>query len=296
MCCPEPVLAKDGQFHLSVAVSSQLQLQLQLQNQNRGCLLSPQESLKLREPCKSRTDQQTKRRSSGRRGIGNEGDLQNTGFLSHLCIKLIFLPRQARDKHRENSPGAADRRHRCRRYRRGSRGRRPRSIPRRQRCRALLSHARSADPKTAAHAPDRSQPALPGSAALAHAARQPPLLRRWLRSPLPPPPPPRALLAWPGGPRSDQTTPLNSPPARKTTARFLCKWSFPMESDDLPRQARDKTESVHAATRKGTSVPSPSWQNDHFEDQVAQKSRRSRTEVASSSSSPASSSRSCVCV
>ena len=26
------------------------------QNQNRGCLLSPQESLKLREPCKPRTD------------------------------------------------------------------------------------------------------------------------------------------------------------------------------------------------------------------------------------------------
>jgi hypothetical protein len=29
--------------------------------------------------------------------------VRKTGFLSHLCIKVIFLPRQARDKHRENS-------------------------------------------------------------------------------------------------------------------------------------------------------------------------------------------------
>jgi hypothetical protein len=28
---------------------------------------------------------------------------KKTGFLSHLYIKVIFLPRQARDKHRENS-------------------------------------------------------------------------------------------------------------------------------------------------------------------------------------------------
>ena len=287
MCCPEPVLAKDGRFHLSVAVSSKTKTEAVPHHRSRSSSAS-------------RVSPAPTSRPSVAAAAGGASATRETWktvlFWSHLCIKAIFSPRQARDKHRENSPGAADRRHRCRRYRRGSRGRRPRSIPRRQRCRALLSHARSADPKTAAHAPDRSQPALPGSAALAHAARQPHLLRRWLRSLLPPPPPPRALLTWPGGPRSDQTTPLNSPPARKTTARFLCKWSFPMESDDLPRQARDKTESVHAATRKGTSVPSPSWQNDHFEDQVAQKSRRSRTEVASSSSSPASSSRSCVCV
>jgi hypothetical protein len=29
--------------------------------------------------------------------------LRKTAFLSHLCIKTIILPRQARDKHRENS-------------------------------------------------------------------------------------------------------------------------------------------------------------------------------------------------
>ena len=29
-----------------------------------------------------------------------------SGFLSHLYIKVIFLPRQARDKHRENSKKA----------------------------------------------------------------------------------------------------------------------------------------------------------------------------------------------
>jgi hypothetical protein len=28
---------------------------------------------------------------------------EKTGFFSHLYIKVIFLPRQARDKHRENS-------------------------------------------------------------------------------------------------------------------------------------------------------------------------------------------------
>jgi hypothetical protein len=28
---------------------------------------------------------------------------EKTGFLSHLYIKIIFLPRQARDKHRENT-------------------------------------------------------------------------------------------------------------------------------------------------------------------------------------------------
>jgi hypothetical protein len=28
---------------------------------------------------------------------------EKTVFLSHLYIKVIFLPRQARDKHRENS-------------------------------------------------------------------------------------------------------------------------------------------------------------------------------------------------
>eukprot|EP01046_Picozoa_sp_COSAG06_P018658 COSAG06_NODE_1306_length_9917_cov_12.542167_8_plen_151_part_00 len=65
--CPEPVLAKDDRFHLSIA--------LQSKTKNRGCLLSPQESLKLREPCKPRTDQQIKRRS-GRSGIGNERDLE----------------------------------------------------------------------------------------------------------------------------------------------------------------------------------------------------------------------------
>jgi hypothetical protein len=31
---------------------------------------------------------------------------KKTGFLSHLYIKVIFLPRQARDKHRENSKKA----------------------------------------------------------------------------------------------------------------------------------------------------------------------------------------------
>ena len=31
------------------------------------------------------------------------GDLRKTAFLSHLYIKTIILPRQARDKHRENS-------------------------------------------------------------------------------------------------------------------------------------------------------------------------------------------------
>eukprot|EP01046_Picozoa_sp_COSAG06_P044422 COSAG06_NODE_5982_length_3170_cov_1755.745360_5_plen_62_part_00 len=31
---------------------------------------------------------------------------KKTGFLSHLCIKVIFLPRQARDKHRETSKKA----------------------------------------------------------------------------------------------------------------------------------------------------------------------------------------------
>jgi hypothetical protein len=35
---------------------------------------------------------------TGRFDIGKK-----TGFLSHLYIKVIFLPRQARDKHRENS-------------------------------------------------------------------------------------------------------------------------------------------------------------------------------------------------
>ena len=28
---------------------------------------------------------------------------EKTVFLSHLCIKMLILPRQARDKHRENS-------------------------------------------------------------------------------------------------------------------------------------------------------------------------------------------------
>eukprot|EP01046_Picozoa_sp_COSAG06_P033138 COSAG06_NODE_3362_length_5453_cov_5.741688_9_plen_127_part_00 len=31
-------------------------------------------------------------------------DGEKTVFLSHLCIKTIFLPRQARDKHRESTP------------------------------------------------------------------------------------------------------------------------------------------------------------------------------------------------
>ena len=31
---------------------------------------------------------------------------KKTGFLSYLYIKVIFLPRQARDKHRENSKKA----------------------------------------------------------------------------------------------------------------------------------------------------------------------------------------------
>ena len=31
---------------------------------------------------------------------------EKTGFLSHLDIKVIFLPRQARDKHGENSKKA----------------------------------------------------------------------------------------------------------------------------------------------------------------------------------------------
>jgi hypothetical protein len=38
---------------------------------------------------------------TGRFDIGKK-----TGFLSHLCINTIFLPRQARDKHRENSKKA----------------------------------------------------------------------------------------------------------------------------------------------------------------------------------------------
>jgi hypothetical protein len=36
--------------------------------------------------------------------MGSQGE--KTGFLSHLYIKVIFLPRQARDKHRENSKKA----------------------------------------------------------------------------------------------------------------------------------------------------------------------------------------------
>ena len=32
--------------------------------------------------------------------------VRKTGFLSHLYLKVIFLPRQARDKHRENSKKA----------------------------------------------------------------------------------------------------------------------------------------------------------------------------------------------
>jgi hypothetical protein len=35
------------------------------------------------------------------------GRLRKTAFLSHLYIKTIILPRQARDKHRENSKKAA---------------------------------------------------------------------------------------------------------------------------------------------------------------------------------------------
>eukprot|EP01046_Picozoa_sp_COSAG06_P012088 COSAG06_NODE_698_length_12975_cov_108.592575_8_plen_118_part_00 len=38
---------------------------------------------------------------SGAEGIGKK-----TGFLSHLYIKVMILPRQARDKHRENSKKA----------------------------------------------------------------------------------------------------------------------------------------------------------------------------------------------
>jgi hypothetical protein len=40
------------------------------------------------------------------RGVRVEADehiLRKPAFLSHLCIKTIILPRQARDKHRENS-------------------------------------------------------------------------------------------------------------------------------------------------------------------------------------------------
>ena len=33
---------------------------------------------------------------------GRPGE-KNAFFLSHLCIKTIFLPRQARDKHREST-------------------------------------------------------------------------------------------------------------------------------------------------------------------------------------------------
>jgi hypothetical protein len=31
---------------------------------------------------------------------------KKTGFLSHLYLKMMILPRQARDKHRENSKKA----------------------------------------------------------------------------------------------------------------------------------------------------------------------------------------------
>ena len=39
------------------------------------------------------------------------GKGKKTGFLSHLYIKVIFLPRQARDKHRENSKKTFSRRY-----------------------------------------------------------------------------------------------------------------------------------------------------------------------------------------
>jgi hypothetical protein len=37
---------------------------------------------------------------------GLSAPVGETGFLSHLYITVIFLPRQARDKHRENSKKA----------------------------------------------------------------------------------------------------------------------------------------------------------------------------------------------
>ena len=45
-------------------------------------------------------------RRSVRRSESLEPPGKKTGFLSHLYIKVIFLPRQARDKHRENSKQA----------------------------------------------------------------------------------------------------------------------------------------------------------------------------------------------
>jgi TPR repeat protein len=39
-------------------------------------------------------------------GGGGATQVEKTGFLSYLYIKIIFLPRQARDKHRENSKKA----------------------------------------------------------------------------------------------------------------------------------------------------------------------------------------------
>jgi hypothetical protein len=45
-------------------------------------------------------------RRSVRRSESLEPPGKKTGFLRHLYIKVIFLPRQARDKHRENSKKA----------------------------------------------------------------------------------------------------------------------------------------------------------------------------------------------
>jgi hypothetical protein len=44
--------------------------------------------------------------SSGAPVWRQTGSGKQTGFLSHLYIKVNILPRQARDKHRENSKKA----------------------------------------------------------------------------------------------------------------------------------------------------------------------------------------------
>jgi hypothetical protein len=49
---------------------------------------------------------QRSRQNSRTPPVGSKRSGKKTGFLSHLYIKVIFLPRQARDKHRENSKKA----------------------------------------------------------------------------------------------------------------------------------------------------------------------------------------------
>jgi hypothetical protein len=61
------------------------------------------EKIEKRRFCRATTSRNGRRAHQPKIARGEEATARKRHFLRHLYIKIIILPRQARDKHRENS-------------------------------------------------------------------------------------------------------------------------------------------------------------------------------------------------